>query len=129
MSPGISTVGTETASPGLRFRRRRASAGTGGFSLIELLTVIVILSILITFLVSRFAGAGDVMKEKLCRSRIHDIGAAIGEYESEFGAYPPSRFQEAWGPPPNATNLGAEALVVALWSPDWGGGSRSWSST
>jgi prepilin-type N-terminal cleavage/methylation domain-containing protein len=92
-----------------------------GFTLIELLAVLVILSILIVFLVTRLGKAGDVAKERLCRARLALISAAIDEYEHELGHYPPSRFQEAWGQPPNAINLGAEALVLALWSPDWGG--------
>ena len=101
-------------------RRRRA-----GFSLIELLAVLVILSILITFLVSRLGGAGDVVRSRMCQATIQILGGAIGEYESEFGRYPPSRFDPEWGAPPNKTNYGAEALIVALYSPDWGGVSLS----
>jgi prepilin-type N-terminal cleavage/methylation domain-containing protein len=98
-------------------RRGRAA----GFSLIELLAVLVILSILIVFLVTRLGTVGDVAKEKVCESRLREIAAAISQYEHEFGSFPPSRFHEDWGPPPNDINLGAEALVLALWSPEWGG--------
>jgi prepilin-type N-terminal cleavage/methylation domain-containing protein len=98
--------------------RRRARAG---FSLIELLAVIVILGILIAFLVPRLGGAADTARVRECETRLHMLATAIGEYENEFGRYPPSRFDPEWGAPPNATNQGAEALVVALWSPDWGG--------
>lgn len=97
------------------------AASRRGFSLIELLAVIVILSILITFLVTQLGKGGEVVKEKACRAQIALLAAAIGEYESEFGSYPPSRFREGWGPAPNKVNLGAEALFVALWSPDWSG--------
>lgn len=102
-------------------KRRPMRASRAGFSLIELLAVIVILSILITFLVTQLGKGGEVIEERACRAQLEMIAATIGEYESEFGSYPPSRFHADWGPPPNTTNLGAEALVIALWSPEWGG--------
>jgi len=101
--------------------RRMMGVAAGGFSLIELLAVIVILSILIAFLIPRLGKGGELVKERACRAQLALLAGAIGEYESEFGSYPPSRFKKDWGPPPNTVNLGAEALVIALWSPDWGG--------
>jgi prepilin-type N-terminal cleavage/methylation domain-containing protein len=97
---------------------RRARAG---FTLIELMAVIVILAILITFLVARLSGSGELVEVRLCRARLGLVEAAIREYESERGSFPSSSFRPEQGPPPNATNLGAEALFLALWSPDWGG--------
>jgi prepilin-type N-terminal cleavage/methylation domain-containing protein len=93
----------------------------GGFSMIELLAVLVILGILMVVLLPRLRGAQDIAEEKLTRNFLTELDAAIAEYETHFGDYPPSQFLEKWGPPSNATNVGAEALVLSLWSTEWGG--------
>jgi prepilin-type N-terminal cleavage/methylation domain-containing protein len=98
---------------------RRSSSS--GFTLIELLAVLVILGILIAVLVPRLVGATAAAKAKLQRSKFVELDAALAEYETKFGDYPPSSFLEEWGPPPNDTNTGGEALVLSLWSPKWGG--------
>lgn len=86
-----------------------------GFTLIELLGVLIIISILAFFLVTRLADSEDVVKRKLAREEIEFVGAALGEYEIEKGDYPPSTALGEWGAAPNATNLGIEALYVSLW--------------
>lgn len=88
-----------------------------------MLAVLVILAILMAVLIPRLGKAGEMAEEKMTRVYLLDLSAAIGEYEQQFGDYPPSRFLDEWGPPPNPTNLGAEALVLCLWSPKWGGTS------
>jgi prepilin-type N-terminal cleavage/methylation domain-containing protein len=90
-----------------------------GFTLVELLAVLVILAILIAVLVPRIAGFGERAKESTTKAFLVELSAAIGEYEDRFGDYPPSTFLEAWGLPPNTTNLGGEALVLSMWSPAW----------
>jgi type II secretory pathway pseudopilin PulG len=90
-----------------------------------MLAVLVIIGILIAVLVPRLGKAGEVAEEKLARSYLLQLDAAIGEYEQESGDYPTSRFLDEWGPPPNPTNLGAETLVLCLWSPKWGGTNLS----
>jgi prepilin-type N-terminal cleavage/methylation domain-containing protein len=102
-------------------RLHARSRAAGGFSLIELLAVIVILSILITFLMTQLGKGGELVKERACRAQIAMLAGAIGEYESEFGSYPASRFKKEWGAPPNNVNLGAEVLVLSLWGSDWDG--------
>jgi prepilin-type N-terminal cleavage/methylation domain-containing protein len=103
--------------------QRPRSGSRAGFSLIELMVVIVILSILIVYLVPRLTGIGESAEVRLTQARINSIEAAIGEYEDEYGDYPPSRFLTEWGGSPNELNLGAETLVIALWSDGWGGAS------
>ena len=97
------------------------SEGRAGFTLIELLAVLVIIGILIAILIPRLGKAGEVAEEQATRVFITQIDAAINEYEVQFGDYPSSRFLEEWGTPPNPVNLGAETLVLGLWSPKWGG--------
>ncbi len=96
-----------------------------GFSMIELLAVIVILGILIVVLLPRLRGAQDIAEEKLTKNYLTQLDGAIAEYETHFGDFPPSTFLEKWGPAPNGTNAGGEALVLSLWSNDWGGAGLS----
>ena len=91
---------------------RRARAG--GFTLIELLAVIVIISILAYFLITNVSAAKGTMQEKVTAARLKQIAAAISEYTDEKGDAPPSSFPAEWGPSPDAINLGAEALYLAL---------------
>jgi len=86
-----------------------------------MLAVLVILAILMAVLIPRLGKAGEMAEEKMTRVYLAELDAAIGEYEQQFGDYPTSRFLEEWGPPPNPSNLGAETLVLCLWSPKWGG--------
>ncbi|MCY2960457.1 MAG: type II secretion system protein [Planctomycetota bacterium] len=95
--------------------------GSSGFTLIELLAVLLILSILMIVLLPRLAGFGERAKERTTKGFLVQLSAAIGEYEDRFGDYPPSQFLEKWGTPPNTTNIGAEALVLSMWSPEWTG--------
>lgn len=101
--------------------RRIRHIASSGFTLIELLAVLVILSILMIVLIPRLSGIGVTAKEKATRGFLVQLSAAIGEYEDRFGDYPPSQFLEKWGTAPNTTNLGAEALVLSMWSPEWTG--------
>jgi prepilin-type N-terminal cleavage/methylation domain-containing protein len=99
--------------------RRPAS---GGFTLIELLSVIVIIGLLAVFLLPALRGSEDQVKAKLTKSRLAQLATLLESYEGRFGNYPPSRFDAQAGALPNQLNLGAEALVVALWSKGFEGG-------
>jgi len=87
-----------------------------GFTLIEMVAVIFIIGILTTFLVVTLGKTGEAAKEKITASYLQQLAAAIAEYESQHGDYPPSAWQEAWNTAPNSINLGAEALVLTLFS-------------
>ena len=90
-----------------------------GFTLIELLAVIVILGLLIVFLMPMIRGALESSKEQQARIVLQGISAAISEYENDKGDYPASSWKEEWGPAPNATNVGIEALVIQLFGSKW----------
>lgn len=100
---------------------RNVHSKRAGFSLIELLAVIVILGILAAFLVPRLAGLGDATRASITRTQISVIESAIREYENETGDFPRSSWKDEWGGVPNGINLGAEVLFVSLWAESYGG--------
>jgi len=105
-----------------RIVRRHRKAG---FSLIELLAVMVILGILMVFLVPKLLEKKEVAKQLITEEHLQQISSAIAVYEGEMGDYPPSSWKGDWGPVPNNINLGGEILCVCLWSDDFGGTSLS----
>lgn len=107
----------------LKTRGAGAANPRAGFTLVELMAVIAILAILMAVLIPRIGSMGEAARSKLTVTQLRLIAAAIDEYEDEHGDYPPSQFKADWGVAPNATNLGAECVVLSLWSDDWGGTS------
>lgn len=85
-----------------------------GFTLVELLAVLIILSILAAFLITNLAKARESVEEQATRATLTQIAAALTEYESEKGDWAPSSFPDAWGAAPDATNLGAEVLYMTI---------------
>jgi prepilin-type N-terminal cleavage/methylation domain-containing protein len=106
-------------------RRTRAHSQRSGFTLLEMLAVMVILSILVVFLAFRLGGLGESAKARLTATYLNEISLAVAEYEHEHGDYPPSEWDSKWGAQPNKKNAGIEILCVTLWSPKWGGVSLS----
>lgn len=103
---------------------RRGRAARAGFTLIEIMAVILILGILMWVLLPRLLGTAETARLQLTRARITTIESAItNEYQAHFGDFPPSSWPDTFGAAPNATNVGAEVLVQSLWSRDYGGTS------
>jgi len=92
------------------------SAPRAGFTLIEMLTVILILGILAAVLVSQLAGTSDAAKRKIAQQQLELLEKAIEHYQNEFGSCPSSSFTPGQELTNDGTNVGVEALVVALWS-------------
>jgi prepilin-type N-terminal cleavage/methylation domain-containing protein len=90
-----------------------------GFTLIELLAVILIIGILMYFLLPNILGVGKAARIKTTGGFLQGLSTAISEYENEKGDYPASSWKEEWGPAPNATNVGIEALVIQLFGSKW----------
>ena len=88
--------------------------GRAGFTLIELLAVLIVLSILAYFVIINVGGAREVIEAGLTRQRITQIEAMLSAYSDEHGDYPLSQMTKEQGSAPNATNVGAECLYLAL---------------
>ncbi len=65
-------------------RRRR----TQGFTMIELLLVLVILGVLAVMVVPRFAGRSEQARETAAKSDLARIGVALDSFEIDTGRYP-----------------------------------------
>lgn len=89
-----------------------------GFTLIEMMAVLVIISILSVFVLRTLMGGQKMVEAKATRGFISQLSATIAEYEVEFGRYPPSTFPADLDPKPSTVNMGAEMLVIALYPRD-----------
>jgi general secretion pathway protein G len=98
--------------PRRRGRGRRSNlgliAGSAGFSLIELLVVIIILGLLAGLVGPRLFGRVGQSKTAAARAQIELFGAALDQYRLDVGAYP-------------ATGAGLDALVKNPSAPNWNG--------
>lgn len=92
-----------------------------GFTLLELLIVIVILSILASLLLWGVTAAIRASKSSLSAGVVRSITEALESYKSQFGDYPPSSLDRLKVKLPNDTNNGIEALVACLETKKGGG--------
>ena len=93
----------------------RRSRHAAGFTLIEILAVILILSILMTFIVISVGGSRRTMKIERTRAWLIHVSVMIEEYYGEFNKYPPSTFPADMEDKPSRLNMGVEMLVITLW--------------
>ena len=86
-------------------RRRRPSRSRAGFTLVELLVVLVILSLLIALLLPAIAGAIRKARGAAVQAEINQLAQALAAFKSQFGDYPPSRviLNESGGLPSGST--------------------------
>ncbi len=96
--------------------KRPLACRSGGFTLIELLAVILILSILAVFLITQASSVVREAETQTTKQLLLELDEAIQNYEREFGRYPSSSFAPGQEVSNDGTNVGIEALVVALFS-------------
>ena len=96
-------------------KRSRAA----GFTLLEILTVMIIIAILFAFVMRGVMSGEDIVRAENTRGFLSQVEAAISEYHLEHGDYPPSTFPASVENVPNKVNMGAESLVLKLFSKEW----------
>jgi prepilin-type N-terminal cleavage/methylation domain-containing protein len=67
------------------------SAVRGGFTMIELLMVIIIIGVLIALLLPAIMGAMKTARNAAVSSEINQLAQALESFKSRYGDYPPSR--------------------------------------
>jgi prepilin-type N-terminal cleavage/methylation domain-containing protein len=79
-------------SPTLKRRSPARSKVRGGFTMIELLMVIIIIAILIGLLLPAIQSAIRNARRAAVLSEISQLAQALANFKSRYGDYPPSRF-------------------------------------
>ena len=82
----------------------KALLGKGGFTLLEMMVVILILGILATIIVPRFVGQTDEARRKAAMVQVRNLEDALNMYRIDSGMYP-------------TTEQGLNALVTKPASP------------
>ena len=88
--------------------RERARHGERGFTLVELLVVIIILGLLASLVGPRLFGRVGQSKQATAKAQIELLGAGLDQYRLDVGSYPPSA-------------AGLSALVQNPNVPNWNG--------
>ena len=68
-------------------RSTRPSA-QGGFSLIEIIVVVVLMAGIVAFAATRIIGGGDRAKVRLAEAQVQTLAEKVGQYEMDTGALP-----------------------------------------
>ncbi|MCD6588410.1 MAG: prepilin-type N-terminal cleavage/methylation domain-containing protein [Candidatus Fermentibacteraceae bacterium] len=71
-------------------------AAAAGFTLIELMVVIVIIGILASIAIPKFAGVAESAKYAACRSNLRNIAEALELYRAENGEFPGAYQGHKW---------------------------------
>jgi len=101
-----------TRSPAARAMQR-------GMSLIEIIIVIVLIGVVLTFVGSRILGGADRAKAKLASSQVQTLAQKIDQYKEDVGRYP-TALSDLSAAPQGATGwLGPYAKEGELKDP-WG---------
>jgi general secretion pathway protein G len=93
-----------------------------GFTLVELLIVLVILATLAAIVVPKFSGRTEQAKRTAARTQISTFETSLDAYETDMGAYPTGNegLQALIEPPSNAQSWRGPYLSKAVPLDPWG---------
>ncbi len=100
-------------------RRRRTRRDDAGFTLVEILAVLAILSLLMGLAIYAFSRPREFALGAKTRATMTELEGAIARYQSKFGSPPPDSLAKLKIRADNDANEGAEALYAALHHKDF----------
>jgi len=71
-------------------RKSRTKISRGGFTLIEIMVVVIIIGILATLVIANVGPQGDIAKEKTTNSMLAQVASQIEMFKINHGRYPDS---------------------------------------
>ena len=96
---------------------RLASRKSKGFTLIEMLIVIVVIAILALIVIPRLLGAGRKAKEASLKGDLHQLRNAIQQFEADCGDYPATLVGLVTKPTSTAGGAGLTLDLIAWQGP------------
>jgi len=93
---------------------RMVNRRSKGFTLIEMLIVIVVIAILALIVIPRLLGAGRKAKEATLRGDVHQLRNSIQQFEADCGDYPLT-LDQLMTEPTGGNGGGGISLDVAGW--------------
>jgi general secretion pathway protein G len=101
------------------FSKPSSAAAQRGFTLMEIMIVIVLIGLVATIVGNRIFGASDRAKVKLAQTQVDTIASKIEQYQSDVGSLPPDLEAMVKAPANSAGWLGPYAKEQELKDP-WG---------
>ena len=104
------------------FSSRRRRRGTAGFTLVELLLVLVILGILAALVIPKFTGRTEQARVTAAITNISTLGTALDAFEVDTGSYPRGQdgLQQLLVAPPDVTGWRGPYLKSDIPLDPWG---------
>jgi general secretion pathway protein G len=96
-------------------------ASRRGFTLIEVLIVIVVIAILAAIVVPRLLGAGRQARETSLRGHLHELRNSLGLFQAHLGCYPQNLEDLMASSPPAQGILEDGTTTVDIVQADWQG--------
>ena len=116
MKPSRSTT-RFPASRSIRSRAIPSRASQSGFSLIEIILVVVLIGGIVAFAATRILGGGDRAKANLAKAQVQTLAEKVQQFEMDTGTLPGS-LEELVSAPGNASGwLGPYAKEAELKDP------------